>query len=176
MSRTRAEKEAMREDVAGRFEKATAAILTEYRGLTVAEMTELRSELRKSDSELKILNNRVVRKAAESGVSVIDPIKDDLKGPLGIVFVYGDIAASAKAIVDFSKANEKFKVTTGVMEGSVLTLEELKALSNLPSREVLLSQIVGSLVSPHRGLLGVLNGVSRNLVQVINAIKDQKSE
>ena len=78
-------------------------------------------------------------------------------------------------LLDFAKAHDKLKVTAGHMEGSVVSTDQLKAIADLPSKEVLLGQIVGSMVSPHRGLLGVLNGVSRNLVQVINAIKDKKS-
>ena len=78
-------------------------------------------------------------------------------------------------MLEFSKGHGNLKVTAGHMEGAVLSAEELKAIADLPSKEVLLGQIVGSIVAPHRGLLGVLNGVSRNLVQVINAIKDKKS-
>ena len=176
MSRTKAQKEAIKADVTEKLGNVNAAILAEYRGMTVAEMTELRTELRKSDSRFSIINNRIMKKAIEDGVGEAQPLMDLLSGPNGIVYTYGDVAASAKTVIDFAKKCENFKVTGGVMEGKALSMEELDVLSSLPSREVLLSQIVGSIVAPHKGLLGVLNGLSRNLVQVINAIKDTKSE
>lgn len=176
MSKSREQKAAVKADVSERLGRATAAILAEYRGMTVAEMTELRTELRKSDSQFKIVNNRIAIKAIEDGIESADPLKDILKGPNGIVYAYGDVAAAAKTAIEFSKKCEKFKVTGGVMEGKALSMAELDVLSNLPSKEVLLGQIVGTLIAPHRGIMGVLNGVTRNLVQVINAIKDTKSE
>jgi large subunit ribosomal protein L10 len=176
MSKTRAVKNEVRGIAAERFRKANAAIVAEYRGLTVADLTELRVGLRKANSEFRIINNRIVKKAIDNdGLADIEPLKKSLKGPLGVVFAYGDVAASAKVVLEFAKTKELFKVTGGVMEGAAVSVDQLEALSNLPSKEVLLGQIIGTLVSPHRGLLGVLNGVSRNLVQVINAIKDKKS-
>ena len=176
MSKTRAVKGQVRELAAERFKKANAAILAEYRGLKVSELTLLRIELRKANSEFRIINNRIVRKAIdENGLSQIEPLRNALKGPLGVVFAYGDVAASAKVVLDFAKTSELFKVTGGVMEGAAMSVDQLEVLSKLPSKEVLLSQIIGTLVAPHRGFLGVLNGVTRNLVQVINAIKEKKA-
>ena len=174
MSRTKAQKAVLREQASEKLSNVNAAILAEYRGMTVAEMTELRVELRKSNSQFKIVNNRVVKKAIEAGISHADPLRQMLKGPNGIVYSYGDVAASAKTLVEFAKKCPNFKITGGVMEGKALSVKDLDVLSSLPSREVLMGQIVGSLVAPHRGILGVLNGVTRNLVQVINAIKDTK--
>jgi len=176
MSKSKALKNEVRQDIASRLEKSNAAVLAEYRGLTVGELSKLRVELRKAESEFAVINNRIAIKAIENDAKDCEPIKDLLKGPLGIVYSYGDVAASAKVILEFAKEHKKFKVTGGVMDGAALSVDELDALSNLPSREVLLGQIVGSLVAPHRGIMGVMNGVTRNLVQVINAIKDQKSE
>jgi large subunit ribosomal protein L10 len=175
MSKDRAAKQVVRENIKGCLGRANAAIVSEYRGLTVAELTELRIELRKVDSEFRVINNRIAKKAVEDGLTDIEPMKDLLKGPVGVVYLYGDAAAGAKAVLKFAKTNEKFKVTGGVMEGSRLSENDLKALADLPSKEVLLAQIIGTLVAPHRGILGVLNGVTRNLVQVINAIKDKKA-
>lgn len=176
MSKTRAVKAEVRDLAAGRFQKANAAILAEYRGLKVSDLTQLRVELRKANSEFRIINNRIVKKAIESnGLTQIEAIRNSFKGPLGVIFAYGDVAASAKVVLEFAKTRELFKVTGGVMEGAAVSVNQLEVLSNLPSREVLLGQIIGSLVAPHRGLLGALNGVSRNLVQVINAIKDKKA-
>lgn len=175
MAMDRKGKEALREVAEGRFGKANAAIVAEYRGLTVASLTELRKSLKKVNGEFRIVKNRVAKKAVLGKAESAKEIADSLKGPVGIAFLYGDAAAGAKALTEFEKSNELFKITAGVMDARKLSSKEVAAIASLPSKEVLLGQIVGLLVSPHRGLLGVLNGVPRNLVQVINAIKEKKN-
>jgi large subunit ribosomal protein L10 len=175
MAMDRKGKEALREVAEGRFGKANAAIVAEYRGLTVASLTELRKALKKVNGEFRIVKNRVAKKAVLGKAENAKEIADSLKGPVGIAFLYGDAAAGAKALTEFEKSNELFKITAGVMDARKLSSKEVAAIASLPSKEVLLGQIVGLLVSPHRGLLGVLNGVPRNLVQVINAIKEKKN-
>jgi large subunit ribosomal protein L10 len=175
MAMDRKGKEALREVAEGRFEKANAAIVAEYRGLTVASLTELRKALKKVNGEFRIVKNRVAKKAVLGKAGTAKEIADSLKGPIGIAFLYGDAAAGAKALTEFEKSNELFKITAGVMDSKKLSSRDVAAIASLPSKEVLLGQIVGLLVSPHRGLLGVLNGVPRNLVQVINAIKEKKN-
>jgi large subunit ribosomal protein L10 len=174
MAMDRKGKEALRVVAEGRFEKANAAVLAEYRGLTVASLTQLRKALKKVNGEFRIVKNRVAKKAVEGKAQDAKGLADSLKGPVGIAFLYGDAAAGAKTLSDFEKENELFKITAGVMDSKKLSAKDVKAIASLPSKEVLLGQIVGLLVSPHRGLLGVLNGVPRNLVQVINAIKEKK--
>ncbi len=174
MAMDRKAKEALREVAEGRFGKAGAAIVAEYRGLTVASLTELRKELRKANAEFRIVKNRVAKKAVLGKAESAKDLADSLKGPVGIAFLYGDAAAGAKALSEFEKNNELFKIKAGVMESKKLTAADVKAIASLPSREVLLGQIVGLLVSPHRGLLGVFNAVPRSLVQVINQIKEKK--
>lgn len=175
MNENRKKKEELRLVIAERMNKAQAAFVAEYRGLTVAELTELRTELRKCDAEFKVIKNRVAKKALETEASESAPMSDSLTGPVGVIYSYGDLAAGAKVAVEFAKSHDKFKITGGVLDGKALTDADIKSISDLPSKETLLTQIVSSLVSPHRGLLGVLNGVNRNLVQVINAIKDKKT-
>lgn len=175
MAKDKAAKHALREDLAGRFNKATASVIAEYRGITAKQMAELRVELRKANTEFKVIKNRVAKKAIEQEASESQALGKQLVGPIGIAYMYGDVAAGTKAMLAFEKSHEKFKVTGGVMEGKALSVADLKALSELPSKEVLLAQIIGTLVAPHRGLLHVLNGVGTNLVRVINAIKDTKS-
>jgi large subunit ribosomal protein L10 len=168
-------KEALRIKFEDKFEKATAAIIAEYRGLTVADLTELRRALRKVKGEFKVLKNRVARKAVQGKSKDFGDLSNDLKGPIGVAYLYGDAAAGAKALVEFEKSKELFKITAGVMESKGISAAQVKAIADLPSKEVLLGQLVGLLVSPHRGLLGVINAVPRSLVQVINAIKEKKS-
>ena len=175
MAMDRKAKEALRVNFEGRFEKAHAAIIAEYRGLTVADLTELRRQLRKVQGEFKIIKNRVAKKAVLGKVQSYAPLAENLKGPIGVAYLYGDAAAGAKALIDFQKTKELFKITAGVMESKSISAAQVKAIADLPSKEVLLGQLVGLLVSPHRGLLGVINAVPRSLVQVINAIKEKKS-
>lgn len=168
-------KEALRGEIGEKFNKASAAIIAEYRGLTVEEITELRVQLRESEAEFTILKNRVAKKAMEDECKDSNELSGDLTGPVGAVFVYGDPAQATKSVLEFAKAKDNFSVKSGMMDGKVVSIDDLKAIASLPSKEVLLAKIVGSLVSPHRGLVTVLSGVPRNLVQVINAIKDTKA-
>jgi|694.fasta_scaffold110139_3 large subunit ribosomal protein L10 len=174
MAMDRKSKEALREVAEGRFGKAAAAVIAEYRGLTVASLTQLRKELRKVNAEFRIVKNRVAKKAVLGKAENAKELADSLKGPIGIAFLYGDAAAGAKTLSEFEKSNELFKITAGVMDTKKLSSKDVRAIASLPSKEVLLGQIVGLLVSPHRGLLGVVNAVPRSLVQVINQIKEKK--
>ena len=169
-------KEQLKTVLSERFQKSNALIVAEYRGLTVEEVTDLRVKLREAGGEFRVIKNRIAKKAImEDANSSLSSLSDSLKGPVGVVYSYGDSAQVTKTTLDFAKSHPKFVVTGGHMEGALVNEQQLKAIADLPSKDVLLGQIVGSLVSPHRGLLGVLNGVSRNLVQVINAIKDKKA-
>jgi large subunit ribosomal protein L10 len=176
MALSKAQKAEMNRKIADRLKEANAAIVAEYRGLTVAELTDLRVRLRESKAEFRVFKNRIAKKALqEGGLPNVEPISGAMKGPVGLVVVYGDAAQAAKALLDFAKDKENFKVTTGVLDGKAVSPAELKAISELPSKPVLLGRLVGTLIAPHRNLLGVLGGVQRNLVQVINAIKEKKS-
>ncbi|MGE0175159.1 MAG: 50S ribosomal protein L10 [Oligoflexales bacterium] len=168
-------KEKIREEVAKKFLDAKAVIVTEYRGLTVEQLTNLRVELRKASAEYKVVKNRLAKKAIDNEVKDLDGVKGKLKGPIGLILCYGDVAQATKTTLDFQKNNEIFQVKAGFSEKALLSPADLEALASLPSKDVLLAQIVGSLVAPHRNILGVLNGVARDLVRVIGAIKDKKT-
>jgi large subunit ribosomal protein L10 len=175
MAMTKARKHQLKGEIAERLKKANAAIVAEYRGLTVAELTDLRVRLRESNSEFRVIKNRVTKVAIREEAENVGAISGSLKGPVGLVIIYGDPAQAAKSVLEFAKDKENFKVTSGVMDGKGVSAADLKAISELPTMDVLLARLVGTLVAPHRGLLGVLNGVPRQLVQVINAIKDKKA-
>ena len=174
MAMTKAAKQALKSKVAERLQKANAAMIAEYRGLTVAELTDLRVKLREAKAEFKVVKNRIAKVAIREDAPEMMPVLDRLKGPVGLVLVYGDPASVAKSLLDFAKDKENFKVTGGVLDGKAVGSADLKAIAELPSKEVLLARLVGTLVAPHRGLLGVLSGVPRQVVTVINAIKDKK--
>lgn len=166
----------LKNEIAEKLGKANAVILAEYRGLSVGELTDLRVELRKSDAEFKVNKNRIFKRALEEDRKEFESLKDELVGPVGTVFVYGDTAQATKSLLEFNKGHENLKVKCGFMDGQSVDESALKAIADLPSREVLLGQIVGSLASPSRGLVTTLSGVARNLVYVINAIKEKKAQ
>jgi len=176
MAMSRSAKKALKTALGGEFSSSNAAIVAEYAGLSMAELTELRVKLRETDAQFKILKNRVAKVAIKEDAPDASALIEHLNGPVGVVFIKGDAAATAKSVLDFAKEKKDFfKVKAGIMDGQAVTAAELDAIASLPSREVLLSQIVGSLVAPHKGIMGVLNGIPRQLVQVINAIKDTKN-
>jgi len=162
-----------RDSVVDALDKSKAVFLAHYAGMTVEDLTALRRELKAVNADFHVVKNTIARKAIEGRDESV--ITNLLKGQTGVVFAYGDSAAAAKAVSEAAKKFEKLKVLGGYMEKSALTSESVERLASLPSREVLLGQIIGSMVAPHRGLLGVLSGVQRNFVQVLNAIKDQKA-
>ncbi len=167
----------LKTELSERLNKANAVIMAEYRGLTVGQLTELREELRKSKAEFKVSKNRILKIAInedDQNKENYSSLVEHLTGPLGAVYAFGDAAAAAKSLLKFGEDNEAFKVKAGVMDGAAVNPAQLKAISDLPSKDVLLGQIVGSLISPHRGLVTVLSGVHRNLVQVLAAIRDKK--
>ena len=172
---SRAKKEALRAEAGDRFNKASGALVAEYRGLTVAELTELRTKLRGVGSEFKVTKNRVLKKAIEIDAQGSEELAEKLVGPVGIVYLNGDIAAGAKVAVEFAKDHDKFVVSSGLLDGELVSVAEIETISDLPSKDVLLAQILGSLIAPHKGIMGILNGVPRSLVQVVNAIKDTKN-
>ena len=175
MAISKAKKHELRQQFAEKFNEVGSAIIANYSGLTMTQLSELRTSLREMDSTFKVIKNRVAKKALEDEAKEFGDLSEHLKGPVGVVFVKGDIAQVAKTVLKFEKDNKAFEVTGGVIDKNVVSLDEIKAISDLPSREELLAKIVGSIASPSRGLVTVLSGVSRNLVQVLGAIKDKKS-
>ena len=177
MAKTKAAKYSIREQLETAFNKATAAIVTEYKGVEANELAELRAVLHGAGCELKVIKNTLARKAIEEGGESQDSkeVAEYLKGQIAIAYLNEDPAAGAKQLLKFAKDHSNVVIMGGILDKKKVTLGDVKALASLPSKEELLAKIVGSLVSPHRGLLSVINGVSSNLVRTISAIKDQKS-
>lgn len=176
MPMSKAKKHTLKAEFAESFKKANAAIVAEYRGLTVADLTDLRVKLREAKAEFRVIKNRVAKVAIKDDVPDLGPLSSSLKGPIGLVLIFGDPAAAAKSVLEFEKEKKEFfKVTSGVLDGKALSSTDLKALADLPSREVLLARIIGTLASPSRGLVTVLSGVPRQIVTVLAAIRDKKN-
>jgi len=177
MGDPRPDKVAIVEEVREKLENSDGAMLTEYRGLNVPALAELRSALREAGGEYKIYKNTLVRLAArEIGLE----IDDLLTGPTAIAFVGvksdgtpGDVAAAAKALKTFSKTNDALVLKGGVLDDKLLSSEDLRALAELPSRDVLLAQLAGAFQAPMAKMAGLLAAVPRDFAYGLKALIDQ---
>ena len=156
------------------LKKSNAVFITEYRGLTVKKISVCRKNIRQAGGEMKVCKNTLMRIALTECGMIQAPELDF--GPNGYVLSYGDVAAVAKAIRDFSKekGNEALIVKGAILDGKLLSKEQVFALADLPSRDQLLAQVVGTIAGPLRGLVTVLSGPARGLVTCLNQIKDKK--
>lgn len=154
------------------LQSADIYYFVDYRGLTFAEATDLRARLRKVDTDLRVVKNTLGKiAAANAGVEGLDEL---LAGPTAIAYVHGDPAKTAKAIQDFLKEKRKPSIIRGgKLQRSLLTGPQVEALATLPSREVLIAQVVGAIASPLQGLANVLNGPIRGLVVVLAQVADK---
>jgi large subunit ribosomal protein L10 len=160
------------DEVKSRMSTAAASIVSEYRGLTVAELANLRQALATVGGDYKIFKNTLVRRAIDGGE--YQPLSEYLSGPSALTFVQGDISAVAKALRDFSRANPHLVIKGGLADGSLLSSSDLAALAELPSREVLLARLAGALAAPMQQMAGLLQALPRNLAYGISALIEQK--
>jgi large subunit ribosomal protein L10 len=166
------EKKKIVEELHERLTKSKVVIVTDYKGLNVETMTELRRKLREEQIDYQVVKNTLlIRAAKETGVALI---QDQLKGPSAIALSFDDPVAPAKVLMEFAKKNEKLEIKAGVMEDQVLDLASIKALAALPSREALLSQLLSAMVGVPTGLVRALNGIPQKLMYALQAIQDQK--
>ncbi|MBN6187453.1 50S ribosomal protein L10 [Aneurinibacillus sp. BA2021] len=148
-------------EITEKFQNSKGVVVTDYRGLNVAQVTELRKKCREAGVEFKVYKNTMTRRAtAAAGLTDLD---DSLTGPTAIAFSNEDEISAAKVISDFAKTNEALEIKGGVMEGRVLSVEEVKAIASLPNREGLLSM-----------LLSVLQAPIRNFALAVKAVGEQK--
>ena len=172
MENPRPEKVAVVDEVREKLSNADAAILTEYRGLTVGDLAALRTSLRNAGGEYKVYKNTLVRFAARDiGLGELDGL---LTGPTAIAFVSGDAAAVAKALRDYSRTNPTLVIKGGVLGTKVLDAKGTAALADLPSREVLLAQLAGALQAPMAKFAGLLQALPRNFAYGLKALIDQQ--
>ena len=172
MSKVRPDKVATVDEVKSRVEGTTTAVVTEYRGLTVAQISALRRQLRTLDADYKVFKNTLVRRAIAG--TPVEPMSEFLIGPTAIAFVDGDVSAVAKALRDFAKESPKLIVKGGVLDGKSLSSKDLTALADLPSRDILLAQLAGLIASPLRTMAGLLKAVPQNLAYGLSALIDSK--
>jgi large subunit ribosomal protein L10 len=170
----RPEKVAVVEEIRTKLADADAAVLTEYRGLTVHELADLRGSLRPTGTEYKVFKNTLARRAVE-GVG-LDEIAALFEGPVAIAFVRGDAAAAAKALRDFGRGNPALVVKGGLLGERVISAGEIDALAELPSREVLLAQVAGAMQAPLTKAAGLFQAFTRNFAYGVKAYIDQRTE
>lgn len=172
MAGPRAEKVAVVEEVRDHLERADAAILTEYRGLKVADLATLRRALRETGAEYKIYKNTLVRRAtSDTRHAVLDSL---LLGPTAIAFVDKDVAAAAKVLRDFARTHPALVVKGSFVGSDLLDARTTAALADLPPRDVLLAQIAGALAAPMRQFAGLLKALPQNLAYGLSALIDQR--
>ncbi|HJM73452.1 MAG TPA: 50S ribosomal protein L10, partial [Acidimicrobiales bacterium] len=177
MGEARSEKIAVVDEVREKFSASDAAVLTEYRGLDVPAMAELRRALRESGGEYKVYKNTLVRFAVEELGLEID---DLLTGPTAIAFVgeqadgsAGDPVGVAKALKEFAKANEALIIKGGLLDEKRLTAEEISALAEIAPREVLLAQLAGAMAAPMQQFAALLKALPQNMAYALQALIEQ---
>ena len=168
----RAEKVAVVEEVTAKLNSADAAIITEYRGMSVGQLATLRRQLRKSGGEYKVYKNTLARFGAEK--AGIDGLAELLVGPSAITFVSGDAAGVAKALKDAAKTNPHLIIKGGTMSGKSMSAKDIEALADLPSRDVLLAMLAGAFKAPLVKTAGLLQALPRNFAYGLKALIDQK--
>ena len=166
-----AQKEASVAELTKNFEDSTAVLLTEYRGLTVAQLKELRNSIRQ-DAEYAVVKNTLTKIAARNaGVEGLD---DELKGPSAIAFVHGDPVAVAKGLRAFAKANPLLVIKGGYFDGAALTADEVNKLADLESREVLLAKLAGAMKASLTKAAYVFNALPSKAVRTVDALREKK--
>lgn len=157
-----------------RFGKSKIVILTDYKGLDVGAITDLRRQLREAKVEFEVIKNTMLRLASDG--TDVALIRDNFKGPSAIAISYDDPVAPAKILSDFAKKNQNLELKIGVMNGKVLDLASIKALSSLPSREELLAQVLSAMIAVPTSFVRALNDVPVRMLNVLQAVRDQKEQ
>ncbi len=170
----RTEKIAVVEEVRDKLRGADAAVLTEYRGLSVSALAELRGTLRPAGTEYKVFKNTLARRAAEAAeVPGLLPL---LEGPVAIAFVHGDAVVAAKALRDFGRTNPSLVIKGGLLGPRVLSGAEMRSLADIEPREVLLTRLAGGFQAPLARAAGLFQAFTRNLAYGVRAYIDQRIE
>ncbi len=174
MSKNRDLKQQAVEEIKQRFERAGSVVIVDYRGISVLQVTELRKQFRDAGVEYVVLKNTLVKRAlAEMNISAVDNL---LEGPSAFAFGYSDPVAPAKVLSDFvaKTKTEHLKIKGGLVDGKAIDVAGVKALADLPPKEVLIAKMMGSLNAPITNFVGVLSATLRSLVYAIDAIRKQK--
>ena len=165
------QKKAVVAEVSAQLVDAQAALLAEYRGLTVAQMTELRKRARDAQVYLRVVKNTLARRAIEG--SSYECLKDQLMGPLAFA-ISKDPVAAAKVLSEFAKENEQLRIKVGAMDGKLMSFQQVQALAILPSRDELLAILLRTMQAPVQKFVQTLNEVPAKFVRTLAAVRDRK--
>lgn len=162
------------DEIKEKIEKAESIVVVNYRGISVEEVTELRANFRNEGVDYKVYKNTMMRRAfAELGY---DEMAEVLKGPSAVAFSMEDAVSGAKIAAEFAEDHESLEIKAGIVDGKIIGVEEVEALAKLPSREVLVAQVLGGLNAPLQGFVNVLNGNIKGLAVALQAIADKKAK
>jgi large subunit ribosomal protein L10 len=167
----RDQKAAVIDEVAAQISDAEAVFAVDYRGISVPQAAELRTRLRDADASFRVIKNTLSERAADRAGA--EGLKELLEGPTAMTFVRGDAAAAAKALRDFRRANQLLEFKGGWMNGAALSAEEIDAIAQLPSRDVLYGRLVGMVASPLTGLASAMSGLIGGLARQLSQIAEQ---
>ena len=170
---TKAFKDEKIEKIKEKVDKAQVAILTNYQGLTVEEITKLRRSIQKGGGDYMVTKNTLTKIAIKD--TQYEVLSESLKGPSAIAFGFEDPVSPAKALSQFIKDAKKGEIVAAVLEGKLLSAQEAKALANLPTKEELYAKMLGCVNSPATGIVGSINAVMAQLTRAMAAVRDQKS-
>jgi large subunit ribosomal protein L10 len=168
------EKEALVKETREKLQTCQGSFLVDYKGLTVASLSKIRRELKQADAELKVIKNTLLRIASE-GTST-EALRDFMKGPTAIAVAKGDVIQAAKALVSMAKEFQDLKLKAGQISGKLIDEAGIKKLSEIPGREVLLSQLLGTMQAVPAAFVRVLAGVMVKFLNVLKAIEAQRAE
>jgi large subunit ribosomal protein L10 len=168
----KAEKAATVADLTARLKASSTAVLADYRGMTVGQMRDLRSKLRGGGIEMVVVKNTLARRAAVA--AGYEPLSAELVGPIAMLFAVDDVSAPARILNDYIRANRKMVIKGGLLEGQVIKADAVTELADLPSREVLLSRLLGAMQAPLGNLASVLQAPLTKFARTLDAVRTQK--
>jgi len=168
----KAEKAATVADLTARLKATSTAVLADYRGMTVGQMRDLRTKLRGGGIEMVVVKNTLARRAAVA--AGYEPLTAELVGPIAMLFAVDDVSAPARILNDYIRANRKMVIKGGLLEGQVIKADAVTELADLPSREVLLSRLLGAMQAPLGNLASVLQAPITKLARTLDAVRSQK--
>jgi len=168
----KAEKAATVADLTARLKASSTAVLADYRGMTVGQMRDLRTKLRGGGIEMVVVKNTLARRAAVA--AGYEPLTAELVGPIAMLFAVDDVSAPARILNDYIRANRKMVIKGGLLEGQVIKADAVTELADLPSREVLLSRLLGAMQAPLGNLASVLQAPITKFARTLDAVRSQK--
>lgn len=172
--KTRKQKSGELEELKEKFARAKGVVLTDYKGLTVAQISQMRRLLRESELDYRVVKNTLAKIAAED--TPVSVAKDQFVGPVGIAIGYDDPVLVAKKVLEYAKGNDMFGVKGGVIEGKFMDLKDLKSVASLPPRDVQLAMLAGTMAAPMSKMASLLQATIRKFGYALNGLKEKKSQ